>query len=271
MPWGSLPCCTLLLAFPGHGQAGPSDTLSCCPGRPRTAALSTRGRSRPLQNAWCLEPPQSQAVFSVARAPYSHRRAWDRTSIPAPWARPLQHVCLPPLNPDLISITGQPAGTRMDSSPSWSGRWAGTSGCQAACWWAHHRGVSKEPLSVCMSPRVSVGVVREALGSGSVYPSPQPKVDKEHGQEGRWGCWEVQGCPEGHQVSTCSHRTLESLLGLGGEGGQQSLTAAVGASPPQLPQGPSVGPWQLMLSSVPGPSHLVCPVLECLPPCLPPE
>lgn len=33
VPWGSLPCQALLLALPGHSQARPSPTLSCCPGR----------------------------------------------------------------------------------------------------------------------------------------------------------------------------------------------------------------------------------------------
>lgn len=66
-------------------------------------------------------------------------------------------------------------------------------------------------------------------------------------------------------MSTCSHRTLESPLGLGGAG-QQTLTTALGASLHQLPQGQSVGLQQLMLLFIPGPSHLVCPVLERLPP-----
>lgn len=220
------------------------------------------------QTSRCPEPPQRQAVFSVAQAPYSHRRSGTGPAPQLCGPRSLQPVCLSSLNADLRSTEGQPgwghalslpapgagqagewtisdgtahadssmmdkgtkkvcleghihpgacgrgqwagmfhqpAGTSMDPSPSWSGRWAGTAGSQAACWWVRHQGVSKEPLPLCMSPHVSVGVAREAQGSGSV---PSQRRTRSMARKQGGGVGRYRAAQWGHQVSSCSHRAL---------------------------------------------------------------
>lgn len=128
----------------------------------------------------------------------------------------------------------------------------GTAGSQAACWWVRHQGVSKEPLPLCMSPHVSVGVAREALGSGSV---PSQRRTRSMARKQGGGVGRYRAAQWGHQVSSCSHRALLGPAGPQWGGGDSDPHRRFGRQP---------SPWQLVVSLIPGPLHLVCPVLECL-------
>lgn len=52
---------------------------------------------------------------------------------------------------------------------------------------------TKDPSPVHVTPRKR----GDGEGGPGQWQRPEPKAHEEHGQEARWGCGEVQGCPVG--------------------------------------------------------------------------